>query len=218
MLRGDGMKEKNFQKYPKWLKDEAHREYVLRAMERIWNHKARVVINNERLFMIDWQGKNSVTVDEMHYILDKERGVFTLYGDWGEAVAYFSHRVEVEDLLSYLRMCSCNYFVQKIVAGNPYVIDTELGTQDIEEEMKEIIKSYEQEGVDAEEAYEDMRTMIELYKEFGDEVYGTNSLFLDLWDKYFTERDYEIGKRVSNKVYLWVLGFFIACEDAGLLD
>lgn len=84
--------------------------------------------------------------------------------------------------------------------------------------MKEIIKSYEREGVDAEEAYEDMRTMIELYKEFGDEVYGTNSLFLDLWDKYFTERDYEIGKRVSNKVYLWVLGFFMACEDAGLLD
>ena len=210
------MKERNLQKYPKWLKDEKHREYILRAMERIWNHKARVVINNERLFMIDWQGENSVTVDKMHYILDKERGVFALYGDWGEAVAYFSHRVEVEDLLFYLYTCSCNYFVEKIVAGNPYVIDSELGVQDIKKEMKEIIESYEQEGVDAEEAYEDMRTMIELYKEFGDEVYGTNSLFLDLWDKYFTERDYEIGKRVSNKVYLWVLCFFMACDDAGL--
>ena len=75
------MKDKNFQKYPKWLEDEAHREYVTRAMERIWNQKARVVLNNERLFMIDWQGKNSVTVDEMHYILDKEHGVFTMYGD-----------------------------------------------------------------------------------------------------------------------------------------
>lgn len=207
------MKEKNFEKYPKWTKDE---EYVERAMEKFANHKARVVINNERLFMIDWQGENSVTVDKMHYILDKERGVFTLYGDWGESVAYFSHRVEVEDLLFYLYTCSCNYFVEKIVAGNPYVIDSELGAQDIKKEMKEIIESYEQEGVDTEEAREDMRTMIELYKEFGDEVYGTNSLFLDLWDKYFVERDYEIGKRVSNKVYLWVLGFFMACEDAGL--
>ena len=147
-------------KYPKWLKDEAHREYVLRVMESICNSKARVVINNGRLFMIDWQGKTSVTEYEMHYILDKERGVFTLYGDWGEAVAYFSHRVEVEDVLSYLRTCSCDCFVEKIVAGNPYVINNE----------------------------------------------------------YFTERDYEIGERVSNKVYLWVLGFFMACEYAGLGD
>lgn len=210
------MKEKNLRKYPEWLKDEAHREYVERAIEKFANHKAKVVLNNERLFMIDWQVENSVTVDKMHYILDKERGVFALYGDWGEAVAYFSHRVEVEDLLFYLYTCSCNYFVEKIVAGNPYVIDSELGVQDIKKEMKEIIESYEQEGVDTEEAREDMRTMIELYKEFGDEVYGTNSLFLDLWDKYFVERDYEIGKRVSNKVYLWVLGFFMACDDAGL--
>ena len=158
MLRGDGMEEKNFHRYPKWVKDEAHREYVLRVMESICNSKARVVINNERLFMIDWRGKTSVTEYEMHYILDKERGVFTLYGDWGEAVAYFSHRVEVEDVLSYLRTCSCDCFVEKIVAGNPYVINNE----------------------------------------------------------YFTERDYEIAKTVSNKVYLWVLGFFMACEDAGL--
>lgn len=120
MLRGDSMKEKNFQKYPKWLKDN---KYVERAMEKFANHKARVVINNERLFMIDWQWKNGDAVDEMRYILDKEHGVFTLYGDLGEAIAYFSHRVEVEDLLSYLRMRSCNYFVEKIVAGNPYVID-----------------------------------------------------------------------------------------------
>ena len=160
MLRGDGMEEKNFHRYPKWLKDEAHREYVLRVMESICNCKSRVVINNERLFMIDWRGKTSVTEYEMHYILDKERGVFTLYGDWGEAVAYFSHRVEVEDVLSYLRTCSCDCFVEKIVAGNPYVINNE----------------------------------------------------------YFTERDYEIAKTVSNKVYLWVLGFFMACEDAGLVD
>ena len=37
-------------------------------------------------------------------------------------------------------------------------------------------------------------------------------------NEYFTERDYEIGERVSNKVYLWVLGFFMACEYAGLGD
>ena len=143
-------------KYPKWIK----REYVLRVMESICNCKSRVVINNERLFMVDWRGKTSVTEYEMHYILDKERGVFTLYGDWGEAVAYFSHRVEVEDVLCYLRTCSCDCFVEKIVAGNPYVINNE----------------------------------------------------------YFTERGYEIAERVSNKVYLWVLGFFMACEDAGLGD
>lgn len=55
MLRGDSMKEKNFQKYPKWLKDN---KYVERAMEKFANHKARVVLNNERLFMIDWQWEN----------------------------------------------------------------------------------------------------------------------------------------------------------------
>ena len=151
MLRGDSMKEKNFQKYPKWLKDN---KYIERAMEKFANHKARVVLNNERLFMIDWQWKNGDAVDEMRYILDKEHGVFTLYGDLGEAIAYFSHRVEVEDLLSYLYMCSYDYFVEKIVTRSPYDFDYVLGNQEIE-------------------------------------------------------------KRVP-KVYLWVLCFFMACEDAGL--
>lgn len=151
MLRGDSMKEKNFQKYPKWLKDN---KYVERAMEKFANHKARVVLNNERLFIIDWQWENGDAVNEMRYILDKEHGVFTLYGDLGEAIAYFSYRVEVEDLLSYLYMCSYDYFVEKIVTRSQYDFDYVLGDQEIE-------------------------------------------------------------KRVS-KVYLWVLCFFMACEDAGL--
>lgn len=151
LLRGDCMKEKNFQKYPTWIKDE---EYVECAIEKFANHKAQVVLNNEQLFMIDWKSKDGGTEYEMHYILDKERGVFTLYGDFGEAIAYFSHRVEVEDLLSYLYMCSYDYFVEKIVTRSPYDFDYVLGNQEIE-------------------------------------------------------------KRVP-KVYLWVLCFFMACEDAGL--
>lgn len=139
------MKEKNLEKYLKWIKDE---EYVERAMEKFANHKARVVLNNERLFIVDWQWENGGAVDEMRYILDKEHGVFTLYGDLGEAIAYFSHRLEVEDLLSYLYMCSYDFFVEKIVTRSPYDFDSTLGTRE--------------------------------------------------------------------KVYLWVLGFFMACEDAGL--
>lgn len=152
LLRGDSMKEKNFQKYPKWLKDN---KYVERAVEKFANHKARVVLNNERLFMIDWQWENGDAVDEMRYILDKEHGVFTLYGDLGEAIAYFSYHIEVEDLLSYLYMCSYDYFVEKIVTRSPYDFDYVLGNQEIE-------------------------------------------------------------KRVP-KVYLWVLCFFMACDDAGLM-
>lgn len=149
------MKEINLEKYPKWLKDEAHREYILHAMEKFANHKARVVLNNERLFMIDWRWENGDAVNEMRYILDKEHGVFTLYGDLGEAIAYFIHHLEVEDLLSYLYMCSYDCLVERIVTINRYDIDSTLGAQ-------------------------------------------------------------EIGKRVSNKVYLWMLGFFMACKDAGL--
>lgn len=145
------MKEKNFQKYPKWLKDK---ECFKCVMEVFANHKAQVVLNNERLFMIDWKSKDGGTEYEMHYTLDKEHGVFTLYGDFGEGIVYFSHRVEVEDLLSYLYMCSYDYFVEKIVTRSPYDFDYTLGTQEIE-------------------------------------------------------------KRVS-KVYLWVLCFFMACDDAGL--
>ena len=105
---------KNFQKYPKWLKDE----YVERAIEKFANRKARVVLNNERLFIIDLKWENCDAVNEMRYIWDKERGVFTLYGDLGEAIAYFNRPVEVEDLevedlLSYLYMCSYDYFVEK---------------------------------------------------------------------------------------------------------
>lgn len=140
---------KNFQKYPKWLKDE----YVERAIEKFANRKARVVLNNERLFIIDLKWENGDAVNEMRYIWDKERGVFTLYGDLGEAIAYFNRPVEVEDLevedlLSYLYMCSYDLFEEKIATSNPYYIDSMLGT--------------------------------------------------------------------IEKEYLWVMGFFMACEDAGL--
>jgi hypothetical protein len=143
--------KQKMRKYPKWIKDE---EYVERAMEKFANHKARVVLNNERLFIIDWQWENGDAVNEMRYILDKEHGVFTLYGDLGEAIAYFSYRVEVEDLLSYLYMCSYDYFVEKIVTRSQYDFDYVLGDQEIEKSV--------------------------------------------------------------SKVYLWVLCFFMACEDAGL--
>lgn len=151
LLRGDDMEEKNFQKYPKWIKGK---EWFKRVMEVFANHKAQVVLNNGRLFMIDWKSKDGGTEYEMHYTLDKEHGVFTMYGDFGEAIAYFSYRVEVEDLLSYLYLCSYDYFVEKIVTRSPYDFDYVLGNQEIE-------------------------------------------------------------KRVS-KVYLWVLCFFMACDDAGL--
>ena len=151
LLRGDCMKEKNFQKYPKWIKDE---KCFKRVMEVFANHKAQVVLNNERLFMIDWKSKNGGTEYEMYYTLDKEHGVFTMYGDFGEAIAYFSQGIEVEDLLSYLYICSYDYFAEKIATRSPYDFGFTLGAQEIE-------------------------------------------------------------KRVS-KVYLWVLRFFMACEDAGL--
>nr|DAH59002.1 MAG TPA: hypothetical protein [Caudoviricetes sp.] len=76
-----------------------------------------------------------------------------MYGDFGEAIAYFNRPVEVEnleveDLLSYLYMCSYDSFVEKIATRSLYDFDSTLGTRE--------------------------------------------------------------------KVYLWVLGFFMACDDAGL--
>lgn len=150
---------KNFQKYPKWIKEE----YVKRAIEKFANHKVRLVLDNERLFMIDWQWENGEAANEMRCILDKEHGVFIMYGDLGEVIAYFNCPIEVEDLLSYMYMCSYDSFAEKIVAKNPYdivirknpcAIDPSLGAQ-------------------------------------------------------------EIKKRIS-KVHLWVMGFFMACEEAGL--
>lgn len=140
---------KNFQKYPKWIKEE----YVKRAIEKFANHKVRLVLDNERLFMIDWQWENDEAASEMRCILDKEHGVFIMYGDLGEAIDYFNRPVEVEDLevedlLSYLYMCSYDLFEEKIVTSNPYYIDSMLGT--------------------------------------------------------------------IEKEYLWVMGFFMACEEAGL--
>lgn len=105
---------KNFQKYPKWIKEE----YVKRAIEKFANHKVRLVLDNERLFMIDWQWENGKAANEMRCILDKERGVFIMYGDLGEAIAYFNCPIEVEDLLSYMYMCSYDSFAEKIVAKN----------------------------------------------------------------------------------------------------
>lgn len=201
--------------YPKWLKgNDYYWGYVEYALQKKFaRHKAKVVINNERLLMIDWQKENGGSDYEVHYILDKEKGTFTLYGDLGEATACWYHRVELKDLLSYLY--SREYFIEKITAGEKYKYDPLACEEEIREQMKEVIDEYEADGEDTEEALEDLEEMVSLCDEYGEYVYG-NERFEELRDKYLPDQ-YEFGKIVSSRVYLWVLGFFMACDDAGLM-
>lgn len=207
--------------FPKWLRNEEWKDAVDAAInEGFRDHKATVAINNDRLLVLDWKNKDGCSNNEVHYILDKVQGGFIIYGDLGETTACWRHPVEPKDLISYLY--SLPYFLEKIEAGRRYIWDIQKGLDDLEERLKHLKEVYEKQGRSTDQLIKDFKRMEKRYEEYTDVAYPNERIedeeFCDLWVKYFYDETPDIGLNVWIDIYLQVLGFFMACDDAGLLN
>ena len=107
------------------------------------------------------------------------------------------------------------YLLDKMQTGGIYIWDACKDVQDLEDRFKCLKKEYEDE--DIAQLVENFEQMREIHKEYVNVSYA-NETFYDLWVKYFDDKEIDLGRIARPGVYLWVLGFFLACDDAGLLE
>lgn len=103
-------------KRPAWFYNKELKTLQYGLKKNFKDHKATIIINNEDVFIMEWRNKNGSSNYYIKYVLDKKLGVFMVYGDLGESIAYWYSPLEVTDITSY--MYDIWYYKGKIKTGD----------------------------------------------------------------------------------------------------
>lgn len=188
--------------------------------------KATLVQNDERFTIIDFRRANDYSDFYCNFIVDKERGVLIISGDLGDCIADWHHPDTTSNIAKYIK--SVGYFIEKMEStSDKYTFRKE----DVLEDIKKHIKEYEYDLSDYKNKWGiDNDSEENFYEDLSDELLNSicsNSGFhpsdrlADMFKKLdyeYWEWMYDCGERISFRVYLWIAGFNIACEQLGLLD
>lgn len=203
------------------MKDEFER-FQKHAQDRFKNHKATLVYQNDDFTIIDWRNADGSSDYFISFIVDKRRGSLHVDGDLGSSIATWYNRITVSDLKSYIYN-DIGYYMSKFqCASDDYCYEEEEAVFD------DLVELLEREAVDSFiEMSDDYDDFDEFKKDVIDEI--GNSIY----DNQFipTEKLYKIatdiyedawegltdcGKEISGRVYLWSIGFYMACEQLGM--
>lgn len=195
-------------KRPAWFYNKELKTLQYGLKKNFKDHKATIIINNEDVFIMEWRNKNGSSNYYIKYVLDKKLGVFMVYGDLGESIAYWYSPLEVTDITSY--MYDIWYYKGKIKTGDVYTRYYD----DIEYDLKEYLKEcFGKEKLNEKEKKE--YEAIDEYIEYGE--YDEYSLHEQLVDYIEEEILGDIGLRLNQRVYLWAAGFLLACEQLEII-
>ena len=198
------------------MKSEMER-YKKICADRFSTHKATIVTENDRYFILDWRREDGGGDWYINYIVDKKRGAFMVSGDLGDSIAVWYCPTTPEELRGYIQ--NIGYYIKKIeCASDLYVYDGD----DIITDLKDHI------DIDAENAY------LETHNEYGNssELWGDikdyirNSLYrhdqfipsdaiIKDFDPDYWEWLSDCGKRINGRVYIWAIGFNMAMKQLG---
>ena len=201
------------------MKSEMER-YKRICADRFSTHKATIITENDRYFILDWRREDGDGDWYINFIVDKKRGAFIVSGDLGDSIAVWYNPVTPEELRGYV--FNVDYYIKKIeCASDLYVYDED----DIIADLKDHI------DIDAEDAY------LETHNEYGNssELWGDiteyirDSLFdrdqfipsddlitiIKDFDPDYCEWLHNCGKCIDGRVYIWTIGFHMAMEQLG---
>lgn len=191
------------------------------CQERFAAHKATLIQDTDRYLAIDWRRSDDSGDYYVNYILDKKRGSLIISGDLGDCIATWYNNVSAENMRSYIN--SIDYFVSKFqCTSDDY-------TYDDDKIVAEIRKTITDRGYDTSYCCEsNCMDESDLWEEIKHEVSNSvrgRRLFVpterlteiigEIDDDYF-EWLYDCGKEISMRVYLWAVGFQMACDQLGL--
>lgn len=194
-------------------------EYKKVADEKFSAHKAHLLMSNDRFTAIDWRRPGSSDYFAS-YIVDRKLGSLIIHGDLGDCIAAWNHAVTVADIKQYVK--DVPYFLEKFQCSSDkliYETDTVLDCiiNNLFEGDEEIYEYF----TDREEY---LRFREELYGEVdasiknGEDFFPTEHLIEMVTDVYDDawEMLYECGAMISPRVYLWAIGFVMACDQLGM--
>lgn len=206
------------------MTDKEIRENAERnAKERFSTHKATIITDTDRYLAIDWRRADGGIEYYINFIIDKQRGAFIVSGDLGESIALWYNKLEPSNLNCYIT--DVGYYIEKIqCASDLYNYSDESVMEDLKAtfEADEIIENadlinYDDLGDfynfdDLEDEVADCiicnqfipsERLIDILRDFG---------YSDMMWIY----ESHIGRRISGRVYLWQIGFKMACEQLGI--
>ena len=190
-----------------------------RCKKRFKDHKATVLLENENFLVLDWRNKDGSGEYSVRYIVDCQKGNLFISGDLGDCIASWFNEITPDAMARYVN--DIQYFMGKFQCSSDkydyHWEDIKSDLEGIREEYLEEHKSYGY-GETVEEIEKDFAEMLDLCEEmtFGENIpYPDN--FVKLAEKYaapWWESEFaNIGKRISGRVYLWVVGYQMALKQ-----
>lgn len=201
------------------MNEEIRKQY----QDRFATHKATLIQDTDRYLAIDWRKSNGSGDYYVNYILDKKRGSLIISGDLGDCIATWYNKLCIENAKEYIN--NMGYFVKKIqCASDKYTYDYENVISDIHKELEDV-------DFDISDVYSIERGIFDMndFWRVVEEEVGKSTdrmgLFLPT-DKLiqtienvccdYWEWLYICGERIHPRVYLWAIGFQMACDQLGL--
>lgn len=192
-----------------------NKQSIMRTPEQIFeNHIAKVILENEDYFILDWRNENGSYDFCVTYILDRKNGIFHITGDLGACIANTKRNIRPEQVLESMKYLDA--FVKSFdCSTDSYTITKEMIEKDLEEIKQELLLTdcfWETELVEnferlkyyfCESLYEpavdfDIPCFIELMEMYSDDWFETFG---------------EVGKTVHPRVEAWVKGYELALKQ-----
>ena len=182
------------------------------CQQKFKDFEAIKVAENEQILVMDWKNKNGYSEYSIRYMLDKEKGNLIITGDLGAGIASWYKSLYPEKLASLLN--DIGYFKSKIQCC------TETYTyryKDIEEDLMSIKKDLILDGYGETELEVDFNKILSLSTYIDGGVGAYPNDLTEIFEKY--DRDWQqsefayLGRRVSNRIYFWAVGFQMAVDD-----
>lgn len=174
-------------------------------------HQATLIQNTDRFLIIEWKRADGSGDYYVNYIVDKKRGSLIVSGDLGDSIATWYNPIKICNLKNYV--LDIEYYASKFqCSSDKYKFDPE----DILADIKEQATSLDFRIDDEQEFWENVESAI--YDGGYNKDFIPSQELTDLVSEidcdYF-EWLYTCGRKIHIRVYLWAVGFNMACEQLG---
>lgn len=189
------------------------------ARGRFANHEATLVQSDKNFFIVDWRNKNGSCDYYVRFMLDIKLGTLIIQGDLGDCIARWYNNVTPKQLYSYVN--TPEYFIGKFrVTSDDFTYMYKDALEDLEELKQRYLEGYR---IPPDEVEKDFDILGEFINDdelrFGPDFFlgeGWGSIMYQYSDEPYVTFG-ELGKRVSARVYLWIEGYRMACEQLGIV-
>lgn len=205
------------------MKSEMQR-YEAMCKEHFSTHKATIVTENDRYFILDWRREDDSGDWYINFIVDKERGAFIVSGDLGNSIAVWYNPTTPENIRSYIK--SIDYYIEKIqCSSNLYKFNNDDVISGIKEHISDSDVKKWIDSADYDYYIEDTDDFWALVDDWViDGIYNYESCFhpsteliniIVDFDPDYYEWLYDCGQRIDGRVYIWSIAFRMAMQQLG---